>query len=57
MLTVSEIEEFCQSGGMLNFVRQDETFRFEINPDSAKRAGLKISSKLSSMATIIKDSK
>jgi hypothetical protein len=57
VLTVSEIEQFCQRGGMLNFVRQDESFRFEINLESAKRADLKISSRLSSMATIIKDTK
>jgi len=54
VLTVSEIELFAQRGGMINFVRHERTFRFEINLDAADRAGLRISSKLASMATVIK---
>jgi hypothetical protein len=54
VLTVSEIDQFAQRGGMINFVRHERTFRFEINLGAAERSGLRISSKLASMATIIK---
>ncbi len=55
VLTVGETDQFCQRGGMINFVRQDESFRFEINLGAIQRAGLNISSKLASMATIVKE--
>ena len=45
---------FAQRGGMINFVRHERTFRFEINLEAAERAGLRISSRLASMATVIK---
>ena len=54
VLTVSEIDLFAQRGGMINFVRHERAFRFEVNLEAADRAGLRISSKLASMATIIK---
>jgi hypothetical protein len=50
VLTVSEIDEFCASGGIIGFVFEDDRVRFEINLDEAAKAQLKISSKLSSMA-------
>ena len=53
VLTVGEVDQFAQRGGMINFVRHERTFRFEINLKVAERAGLRISSKLGSMATII----
>ncbi len=54
VLTVSEVEQFAERGGMINLVRHERTFRFEVNLGAAERAGLRISSKLSSMATLIK---
>jgi len=54
VLTVSEVEDFGQRGGMINFVRHERTFRFEVNLAAAERAGLRISSKLASMATVVK---
>lgn len=57
VLTVSEIDQFGQRGGMINLVRNDDSFRFEINLKALERAGLKISSRLSSQATIVKDAK
>ena len=57
VLTVGETDQFCQRGGMINFVRQDESFRFEINLEAIKRSGLNISSRLASMATIVKEVK
>ena len=46
VLTVSETEEFIQDGGMINLFREGNKFRFEINDPAAKKAGLKIDSKL-----------
>jgi hypothetical protein len=57
VLTVGETDQFCQRGGMINFVRQEESFRFELNLGAIQRAGLNISSKLASMATIVKEAK
>ena len=50
MLTVGETDRFTESGGMINFVRQGNKIRFQINEVAAKGVGLKISSKLLSLA-------
>lgn len=54
-LTVSDMEGFAQSGGVINFVTVEKKIRFEINLDAAERTGLKISSKLLRLAKIVKD--
>ncbi len=46
MLTVSDMDEFCQLGGMINIRTQINKIKIEINPDETRIAGLKISSKL-----------
>ena len=46
ILTIGETETFIKSGGMINFFREGTRFRFEINDEAAKKAGLKIDSKL-----------
>lgn len=51
-LTVGETGEFIDSGGMINLRLEDARVRVEINPDAAERAGLRISSKLLSLAEI-----
>jgi hypothetical protein len=51
VLTVSETDGFTQTGGMINFVSEGNRIRFQINEAAAKTAGLKISSKLLSLAT------
>lgn len=53
VLTVSETIGFCQLKGMINFSKSKNKFGFEINVNSTKRAGIKISSKLLGLATII----
>ena len=53
VLTVGEVDAFCQDGGIVNFVLQQNRVRFEINPDAAARAGLKISSRLLKLARIV----
>jgi YfiR/HmsC-like len=54
VLTVGEVERFCQRGGTINFYLQDDRVKFEANPDQATRAGLRISSKMLSLARITK---
>jgi hypothetical protein len=50
VLTVSETDQFIEAGGMVNFVIEDNKIRFQISDGAAKKAGLKISSKLLSLA-------
>ena len=50
VLTVSENDRFIDSGGMVDFVKEDSRIRFQINDDAAKAVRLKISSKLLSLA-------
>jgi hypothetical protein len=50
VLTVGETEHFTESGGMINFVMRAKKIRFQINNEEANKAGLKISSKLMSLA-------
>jgi hypothetical protein len=51
VLTVTENIDPFHSGVMINFVRTNNQVRFEINDAAARRVGLKISSKLLSLAT------
>jgi hypothetical protein len=50
VLTVSETDGFTEAGGMINFVWEGKKIRFEINNDAARKANLKINSKLLSVA-------
>ena len=49
-----EMGVFTQSGGIVRFVTEENKVRFEINPEAADRAHLKISSKLMKLARIFK---
>ena len=53
VLTVADVAGFAASGGMVDFVQEDDKVRFEINLDSAKRARLKISAKLLALTKIV----
>jgi hypothetical protein len=53
ILTVSETDGFIQAGGMINFMLQDDKIRFQISDDAAKKARLKISSKLLSLSVSV----
>ena len=53
VLTVSETEAFMREGGIINFLNDGDR-PIEINPDAADRARLKISSKLLSLAKIVR---
>jgi hypothetical protein len=50
VLTVGETDHFTDAGGMINFVAQGNKIRFQINETATKKAGLKVSSKLLSLA-------
>ena len=54
VLTVGELDKFCQQGGLINFILEENKVRFEINLDVAEQAGLKISSKLLALARSVK---
>ena len=50
VLTVGDMGQFNQQGGIINFILQANKVRFEINSRGADQARLKISSKLLSLA-------
>jgi hypothetical protein len=53
VLTVGESEKFTAAGGMINFVREADKVRFEINASAAEQRGLKISAQLLKLAKAI----
>jgi hypothetical protein len=53
ILTVSEVESFARDGGDIDFYLSNGKIRFEINPQSAQRCGLKISSQLLTLGKIV----
>jgi len=54
-LTVGETEGFAVLGGIINLTVEGNKVHFEINRLAADRAGQKISSKLLSIAKIVKE--
>jgi YfiR/HmsC-like len=54
VLIVGEADRFAHRGGMINFVTVDKNVRFEVNPEEAERAGLKLSSKLLNLPKAIR---
>ena len=55
VLTVGETANFAAAGGIINFKLDDGKVSLEINVHAAQRARLRISSKLLSLAKIVKD--
>jgi YfiR/HmsC-like len=53
VLIVGDTEGFAFRGGAINFTLQARKVRFEINPGSAEQAGLKMSSQLLKLATLV----
>ena len=53
MLTISDTEGFARRGVVINFIIENKKVRFEINAEAARLAGLKISSKLMKLASIV----
>jgi hypothetical protein len=54
ILTVGETTKFMQAGGIIRFFIADGRIRFEIDPDAADKAALRLSSRLMSLAKIFK---
>jgi hypothetical protein len=54
ILTVGETEGFAAQGGVVNFRLEGGRVRLEINIEAAERAKLRISSKVLSLAQIVK---
>ncbi len=52
ILTIGDTEEFSQQGVIINMFLENNKVRFEINPDAAKRAGLRIDARLLKLAVI-----
>jgi hypothetical protein len=50
VLTVGEAEGFLSGGGAIEFVREGNRVRFDINVETARRAGLNISARLLQVA-------
>ena len=50
ILTVGETRDFIAQGGMISFVLEGPNVRFEIDPEAAARAGIRISSRLMQVA-------
>jgi len=54
VLTLSDTTGFGQKGVMINFYLDQNKVRFEINLGAAEEAGVKISSKLLNLSTIVR---
>lgn len=54
VLTVSDMAGFTEAGGIIKFKLVDNKIRFDINIDAARQSDLSISSKLLSLATIVR---
>jgi YfiR/HmsC-like len=54
VLTVSDIPQFSQRGGMIQFVQESNKIRFEVNLASAEGAGLTLSSELLKVAVLVR---
>lgn len=50
VLTVSDIDRFCDMGGTITLFVEDSHVRFDVRLDSAQRSRLKVSSKLLNLA-------
>jgi hypothetical protein len=55
VLTVGEGQSFMREGGMIAFVIDNRHVRFDVNQAAAEHAGLKISSKLLSVARVVQN--
>jgi YfiR/HmsC-like len=54
VLSVGDAPGFCRIGGVIGFAVQDNKIRLQINTDAALRAHLQVSSKLLSLASLVR---
>lgn len=57
VLTVSDQDGFAERGGTIQLYTEGKTIRFMVNIESAERGGLRISSRLLSLAKMVKSQK
>jgi hypothetical protein len=55
VLAVGNTEDFTRRGGTIHLFIEDGSMRFAVNPQAAERARLRVSSRLLSLARIVKD--
>jgi len=55
VLTVGEADDFLEQGGAVRFATEDNKVRFVINLEAVRRSGLKISSRLLSLARVVRN--
>jgi YfiR/HmsC-like len=53
ILTIGEKQGFLDAGGIINLVSQDAHVRFQVNRRAAKAAGIHVSARLLSVATLV----
>lgn len=53
VLTIGETDFFARSGGMVALINTGDHIRIEVNLDATQRAGVHISSRVLSLATIV----
>jgi hypothetical protein len=53
ILTVSDLPGFARQGGIIGLYQENDEMRFEVNRSAAKRANVRLSSKLLSLAKLI----
>lgn len=53
VLLVGDGADFAASGGVIGFVLEEQTVRFQINADTARARGLRISSRVMTLATAV----
>jgi hypothetical protein len=54
ILTVGETDQFTQQGGVINFTKKDGKVRLEVDLNAARQAKLQISSRLLSVADVVR---
>ena len=54
-LTVSDIDQFAEQGGMVAFTLEDQKVRFSVNMEAVERAELKMGSQLLKLARIVSE--
>jgi hypothetical protein len=55
VFTVGDRKDFAKRGGIAQLILERDRMRFAINVSAAMRAGLTLSSRLLSLATIVRD--
>jgi hypothetical protein len=55
VLTVSDGEQFARMGGVIGLFLEDGKMRFAVNAEAAQRGGVRLSSRLLTLAKLVKD--